>query len=208
MPFISEAKMNDEQDEHEEIIAVPSPIVNGNEKDISALYIKINEVNELGEEKVLKAIKDNLYLSRAIISRSPEGTFLALFNLNHVQNNHELTAVKTALAIQNDVRNVKSLSIGFGINSGKAIVSDIKKGMINYTCFGNLVNIAKKLSINSKHNVLFTQNIHSKISNNLKAEEVKELFDYFNMKIYSLSKVIDRERYDNYVKEFMNRMKI
>ena len=195
-------------DENEEIIAVPSLVLSGNEREISALYIKIIEVSDIESGKVLSEITKNISMNNGIISKSPDGTFLALFNLNNRKSNHEMAAIKTALAIQNDTKNIKSLSIGFGINNGRAIVSDAKNGVINYTCLGNLVNIAKKLSAKSKQNVLFTQNVHSKISNNLKAEEIKEFFDDFNMKIYSLSGVIDRERYDKYVREFMQRMKI
>ena len=195
-------------DEQEEITAVPSLIIDGDEKEVSALYIRVRQVDELEKERVFKAISENLYLNRAVVSRSQEGAFLAFFNLNKRQNNHEMLAVKTALDIQRGIRNVKSLDIGFGINTGRAIASNAINGVINYTCLGNFVNIAKKLSSRSKQKILFTQSVHSKISNNLKAEEINELFDDFNIKIYSLSKIVDRERYNRYVKEFMNRMNI
>lgn len=190
------------------VTAVPSLVLDGNKRNITSLYIRIIEVAENEKEKLLTSISKILYFNKAVLGKSSEGTFLALFNVSCRQPNHELVAVKTALAIQDATKNIKSLKLGFGINKGKAIVSDVENGVINYTCLGNLVNIAKKLSFKSKDNVLFTQELYDKISPNLRANEMSEFFSDFNMKIYSLSRIIDRERYDAYVRDFMHRMKI
>ncbi len=190
------------------IKAVPSLIFEGDKRNITALFIQVRGVDENEREKLLGYILKNIYLNGAILSKSPEKTFLALFNVGDIQNNHELIAVNTALTIQNEIKNIKSLKIGFGINSGEAIVSPVERAVIKYTCLGNLINLTKKLSAKSENNVLFTKDVYDKVSANLKADEVKYLFNDFNMKIYSLSRLIDREKYDEYIKEFISRMKI
>ncbi len=190
------------------IKAVPSLIFEGDKRNITALFIQVRNVDENEREKLLGSILKNIYLNRAVLSKSPEKTFLALFNVEGIQSNHELIAVNTALAIQNEIKNIKSLKIGFGINSGRAIVSPVEETIIKYTCIGNFINLTKKLSTKSENNVLFTKDIYDKVSTNLKADEVKDLFNYFNMKVYSLSRLIDREKYTEYTKDFMSRMRI
>ena len=185
-------------DNEDEIVAVPSLTFDGNEREVSALHIKIKSVNDIEKERIITSIRKNIYFNGAVLSKCTEGAFLAFFNINKRQNNHELLAVKTALGIQNDNKNLKSLIIGFGINSGRVIASDAEKGIIKYTCFGNFVNLSKKLCFRSEHNILFTQNIYLKIFSNIKSDELKWLSDDLNMKIYSLSESIDREKYNNY----------
>lgn len=192
---------------YEDIKAIQSVILDdGVEQDTTVLFIDVKSVGNLEKERLLRLIAKTVYVHRGLIGSSTEGTFSILFNVLEKQTDHEYKAMRSALDIQEGAKRFKSLKLGFGINSGKIIVSPIKNNAIHYMCLKDLVSIAKKLSSKSQSNILISKNIYNKVGSIVKVQYDRDLTKEIGTDVYLLSKILDNSKYSSYLQRFIGKM--
>jgi len=189
-----------------EIRAIPTLVLEGNKQDITALFIHIKRASKEEKEKLLEVVAKKVYLRKAVLGQSEPGSILALFNLPTKQYRHELEALKVAEEIKKETRDFKSLIMGIGLHTGRAIISPVRNDIVHYTCLGDAVDLAKRLALKSDE-VALSKAIYDKIGGQIKAKLSEKLSQSFGMPIYTLVKISEREKYEPYIKEFVEKLK-
>jgi len=192
--------------ENREIRAIPALILEGNKQDITALFIHIKRADKEEKEKLLEVVAKQVYLRKAVLSQSEPDSILALFNLPAKQYRHELEAVKTAEEIKKETKDFKSLIMGIGLHTGRALISPVKNDVVHYTCLGDAVDLAKRLALKSDE-VALSKAIYDKIGGQIKAKLSEKLSQSFGIPIYTLIKISEREKYEPYIREFVKKLK-
>jgi len=189
-----------------EIRAIPTLVLEGDKQDITALFIHIKKANKEEKEKLLEVVAKKVYLRKAVLGQSEPGSILALFNLPTKQYRHELEALKVAEEIKKETKDFKSLIMGIGLHTGRAIISPVRNDIVHYTCLGDAVDLAKRLAVKSDE-VALSKAIYDKIGGQIKAKLSEKLSQSFGMPIYTLVKISEREKYEPYIKEFVEKLK-
>ena len=188
----------------EEIKAIPSLVLRGRKQSVTALAILMRHTDEKQKKELLKIIAEKIYLHRAVLSEGKPGVIVALFNVPVKQFRHELEAIKTAVEIMSEAKR-KFINVGIGINSGKAVVSDEKDKIVNYTCMGDVVTLARKLSAKAKSKILISEFVQRITDQNIRGDKEEDVSDEVGQSIYSINKVNEREKYKDYVNSVLRR---
>ena len=189
----------------EEIKAIPSLVLRGRKQNITALAILMRHVDEEQKHELIKIIAEKIYLHRAVLSEGRPGVIVALFNIPANQFRHELEAIKTAIEIMNEARR-KFISLGIGIHNGKAVVSDEKNKVINYTCMGDVITLARKLSAQAKNKILVSESVQRITDQNIRGDKEEDISNNMSQSIFSINKVNEREKYKDYVNSVLRRL--
>lgn len=191
--------------ENQEIKAVSALVLAGSKQDMTALFIQIKRVSKSEKEKLLEIIAKKIYLHKAVLSQSKPGSILALFNVPAKQYRQELEAIKAAEEIKKEAEGLKSLIMGIGLHTGKAIISAVEKGVMRYTCLGDVVDLAKRLASKSDE-IALSKAIYDKTEGQIKAKLSEELTQNLGMPIHILIKTLERERYEPYIQQFVKKL--
>lgn len=143
-----------------------------------------------------KAVNSSIKIYNGIIDQLVGDQVFALFNVTKEDKNHILNAIKAAIKIRQNLKNVnkqlikknkKLIKAGIGINSGEVLLSHIgSDNMLRYTAIGNTVNLGARLQGKAKHSqILITQETYKLIKNEIEVEDL----GYMNFK--NISKQIN-----------------
>jgi adenylate cyclase len=134
----------------------------GEEQEITVLFGDIRGYTTLSEglspQQVVGMLNGYLAVATRAIFRE-EGTLdkyigdavMALFNAPLPQPDHALAALRAALGMQRDLKQLAAeanlpVAYGVGINTGPAVVGNIgTEQLMNYTAIGDAVNVAARL---------------------------------------------------------------
>ncbi|MEK6820400.1 MAG: hypothetical protein AABX71_01695, partial [Nanoarchaeota archaeon] len=120
---------------------------------------------------------------------------------------NEMLAVKAGREInellrQHNRKFREKIGYGIALNSGELIVRK-DENELRFTSIGNTINLAKKIAELSDSEVLLSEPIQQRVMAQIKADkEVRE-----GVNVYSIKRVVDRDKYREFISDFMNRMK-
>ena len=107
---------------------------------------------------------------------------MAVFNAPLPQPDHALAAVRAALAMQRQVKQLRAgsavpVAYGIGVNTGPAVVGNIgTEQLMNYTAIGDAVNVAARLQSNAPPGeVLVSGSTYALIADRVEAERLAPL---------------------------------
>lgn len=192
--------------EDKETRAVPALVLTGGKQDITTLFIHIKRVEKEEKEKLLKIIAKKVFLHKAILSQSKPGSILALFNVPKKQYRHELEAIKTAEEIKKDTEGLRSLVMGIGLHTGRAIISPVKDSIMHYTCLGDAVELAKRLALKSDE-IALSKAICDRVGSQIKVKFSETLSQNLGVPVHTLIKTVEREKYEPFIRQFVEKLK-
>lgn len=162
--------------------------LSGELREVTILFADIRNFTSIAEKMEPQQVVDllNTYLGEMthVIFRY-DGTVdkyigdavMAIFNAPVEQENHEYLAVKAARQIQHAIEKLKKknelISVGIGINTGKAILGNIGTDLhLDYTVVGDAVNIASRLCrVAGPQELLISGSTYEKIKQYVDVEE-------------------------------------
>jgi class 3 adenylate cyclase len=124
---------------------------------------------------------------------------------------HEITAVKAAMKIQNELkeqnRRVKArLDYGIGINSGELVLN--LKRVLQYTSTGKTIAIARRLAEKASQDIVMSRDIFARVMSEVKARRVGSLvIGDDEIECYTPESISGREAYSSYVNDILRRIK-
>lgn len=128
------------------------------EKEITVMFADVRGYTSLSEQMPLAELRRliNLFFAQAtklliendaLIDKFLGDAVMALFNAPIPQSRHREAALKTAIALQEEIAKLKlPLAIGVGINTGMVVTGNVGHGEVtDYTAMGDPVNVASRL---------------------------------------------------------------
>ena len=178
----------------EEILSDPTKLaLGGTRKRLTVLFADIRNFTGLSERlppevvveilnEFLSVMTDIIFEYRGTLDKFIGDAIMAFFGAPIEQTNHEELAVRTALKMQEEMRQLqkrwrdrgfKEIGIGIGINTGEMIVGNIGSSKLtNYTVIGDHVNLASRLQeIASGNEVIISQETYEAIRNKILVSE-------------------------------------
>jgi len=176
-------------DEGEQLLA-------GHRREITALFCDLRGFTAFAEiaepEEVLdvlreyqRAVGELVVANEGTIERFAGDGLMAFFNDPVPIPNHQLAAVRTALAVDERFATLAAgwrkrgheLGLGTGIATGYATLGRIGfEGRYDYAAIGNVVNLAARLSDAAGHGeILLSQRTHAAVEDGVVAEPVDDL---------------------------------
>jgi adenylate cyclase len=153
-----------------EIVSQPD-LANGEEREITVMFADLCDFTQLCEKIQLSSIREilneyfeSMYLTvkknHGVVNEYLGDALFVLFNAPNRIANHPLAAIKTALAMKEELKNLnqklaqkghKPLEISIGLNTGKAKIGLLGVNRIKYAAIGDTVNTAARLEGEAKH---------------------------------------------------------
>jgi len=178
----------------EEILSDPAKLaLGGTRKRLTVLFADIRNFTGLSERlspevvveilnEFLSVMTDVIFKYRGTLDKFIGDAIMAFFGAPLEQTNHEELAVRTALQMQEEMkqlqkrwrdRGFKEIGIGIGINTGEMIVGNIGSSKLtNYTVIGDHVNLASRLQeIASGNEVIISQETYEAIRDKILVSE-------------------------------------
>lgn len=169
----------------------------GEKKDIAVLFVDIRGFTPLSEslepEQVVGILNEYLALTTGCIFEN-NGTLdkfigdatMAVFNAPFDQEEYEMCAIRTALAIRAggdalsqrlEKKYGKSVRFGIGVNCGEAVVGNIGCDVrMDYTAIGDTVNTAARLESRAQAGeILISPALYERVKDRIDAEPVGEM---------------------------------
>ena len=169
----------------------------GIRKEVTVVFVDIRGFTSLSEsvepEEVVEILNEYLNLTASCIF-DHGGTLdkfigdatMAIFNAPLPLENHEMQAVKTALAMKQGSKALeekllqrfgKTVQFGIGIHTGPAVVGNIgSKTHMDYTAIGDTVNTAARLESNTKPGqIIISEEVYEKVKQNVIANSLGEI---------------------------------
>ncbi|PIN90218.1 hypothetical protein COU60_01910 [Candidatus Pacearchaeota archaeon CG10_big_fil_rev_8_21_14_0_10_34_76] len=176
-----------------------SVYVGGNKEEATVVALRI----EKSDKKVDLIIEKILLLARSEGAKVyADGEYkLIVFTKSLIRSSQtENIAVKIANEMEVLLNNFNKtsrdkISFGIGINNGHAIVEN-HGGKMQVTSLGALVSTSKKISCESKGEILLADNIHSRLSREFKMEAVKD------KNLWKIKDILNRSQHDKFLDGF------
>jgi len=184
--------------------AVPELVLKGEKHDVSILSVKIKGLPEADKNKILKMIAGHIHAYKAVLSEGTEG-ILALFNVSAKQFEHEFEAIKAAMEIASEAKNLK-LNFGIGVNKGEIVLSK-EKNIAKYTALGDTILLAKRISNKLLGEVLISKEVYNKVGGKIKSEKAEKASKELGEDVFIVTKISERDKYRPYLNSFVRRLK-
>jgi len=140
----------------------------GEKKDISYISISIRDIEKNDRDNFEKIVLDTISENKGFLSKNAEANeVLALFL-------DALDAVKCALDIKEKTGPVNVI-MGIGIHTSATLVNEGKEEL-KYASMGNAVATARKISQQSKNNILISKDTKLKSGGDLRSRPAGEYF--------------------------------
>lgn len=166
----------------------------GEKKKISVLFCDIRGFTPMAEREPVEtvvgilneyfsAMSEVIFANQGTLDKFIGDAIMAIYGAPLELANSSLQAVKSALEMRTKLselnekwkkQNKPQLEVGFGINTGEAIVGNIgSERRMEYTAIGDMVNVASRIEGETEHNQIFiTENTLNALSEKV---EVKKL---------------------------------
>lgn len=182
----------------DEILKNPDQIVlSGERRDVTVIFCDMRGFTSLAErlppEEVVAALKDFYTLmidltikNNGIINKFLGDAVMAIFGAPKPDPEHCWQAVRTAVAMQTGVAEIRAqrisdgkdpISIGIGISAGEAVAGSVgTEDQMEYTVIGDRVNLAARLESNAKPGqILVSEETYRKVADRVTAKCLGEI---------------------------------
>ncbi len=181
-------------------------VLHGLKQPVSIIAIKTkNGISGISKQTMHSAL-ESAYKKKAVSYSSGDYVLLIFSPLVTRTMANEETAIKTAIEIDNQLKehNRKfrndTISYGIGVNNGE-IINKMAGKILQFTNISNTINLAKRIAEASNNDVLLSKHIHEKTMNNIKAEKAMA----GSLEAFSIKRVVDKEKSEKFINEFMRR---
>lgn len=182
-------------------------VLDGQKSKATILILSIkNKIDDFAKKSLEKSI-EHVYEKKAAVYEKGDSIFIIFSPLMTKTFKNELEAAKAAEKIllflnEHNSKFKEKIDFGIGIHSGD-IINKIEDKKLKFTALGNLISGARKLADASDKQILMTKETYEKAMNDIKAVK-KEIKD--GGEAYEVQKVIDREKNQEFISGFLNRM--
>lgn len=184
-------------------------VLNGEKNEVGMITIKLkNQLTKDSKEHLSEIIKA-VHSEKAVVNVSGEYIFVIVSPLLTRSFDHNLKAVKIANQIderlkENNRKFKDKVIYSIGVSSGE-IINRIDEGKLKFTSIGPTLSMAKRIAeISDKYGglLLISKNVHEKTLSDVKAEKIKGTEE-----VFSLVRVVDKEKNREFISEFLQRNK-
>jgi len=181
-------------------------VLDGQKSKATILILSIkNKIDDFAKKSLEKSI-EHVYEKKAAVYEKGDSIFIIFSPLMTKTFKNELEAAKAAEKIvlflnEHNNKFKEKIDFGIGIHSGD-IINKIEDKKLKFTALGNLISGARKLADASDKQILISKETYEKAMNDIKAVK-KEVKDG---EAYEVQKVIDREKNQEFISSFLNRM--
>jgi len=171
---------------------------------IIAIKVK-SHLAGIAKDSLRKAL-EYAYKNKAVSSQSGDFIILIFSPLLTKNNKNEDIAIKSALDIDNYLRehNRKfrndEINYGIGVNSGK-IINKLAGSVLQFMAITRTIGLAKKIADIANREVFLSKDIHEKTMNSVKAEKVAS----GSLDLFAIKRIIDTEKSAKFINDFMKR---
>lgn len=181
-------------------------VLKGHKNNAAVVAVKIK--NKIGsvEKNSLEGAIEHVYQKKGAVYEQGDFIFIIFSPLmTHTQKN-EVEAAKAAekisLALKEHNKKFKDkIDFGIGINSGQ-MINKVEDRKLKFTALGNFIVVAKRLAESSDKQVLVTKESYERGISDIKVEKKSVA----GGEIYELRRVVDKEKNEKFIGDFLKRM--
>jgi len=181
-------------------------VLKGNKNNASVIALKIKNKIGKNEKLILEKAVEPVYEKRGAVYEQGDYIIMIFSPLMTRKTKNEVEAARLAEKIalvlkEYNKKSKEKIEFGIGISSG-GVINKIEDKKLKFTALGSFITVAKRLASASNEQILVTKQAYENGISEIKAEKKK----IGNGDIYEVRRVIDYEKNQKFIRDFLDRM--